>query len=497
MQKYKASDSLHNQAVSQLAQNKSLTANQRTWVRQNQPMKRDFWTELCAKLGIDDAWNRLEPAAENASQTAQPSTSIVCREHARNDCFVGRETELEKLYKNFFGAPGVKSVAKQAITGLGGVGKTSLALRYAEEYADKYSGPRFFCHAATRKALLDDYAALAAYLEMPEAETTNAQTFVTQYLGSKPGYLAIFDNADFIPSSARDDTRLQVAMAVLAELNAPSGRWLDKILRSPEYQAAKEQMTEAEFARFLPANPAGHILLTTRNDRFVGAVDVSTRVPLNELPPDRAQRFLVERVHGVNTSPEELPAEEQKAVERLARTLFYYPLALEQAAAFIETSGLTFELYLSEYEQAARDNKERWLALVEQGQPRVGHYRASVATTLQISIGAVGRENPASVELLQLSAYIATDTIPITVVVEAANHECPLLREAFAPAVTITDDTERAHAEAKYFAALLTPLSRYSLVQRGADGRSFSVHRVSQMVVRALLGEVKSAKETI
>ena len=80
---------------------------------------------------------------------------------ARNPHFTGRDEALRRLHEDL--RSGKQAAITQAISGLGGVGKTQLALEYAYRHASDYEGV-WWLRAETPATLADDYAGLAPFL---------------------------------------------------------------------------------------------------------------------------------------------------------------------------------------------------------------------------------------------------------------------------------------------------------------------------------------------
>ena len=89
--------------------------------------------------------------------------------HRRNRAFTGRDEILEQLHKSL--SSGNPAVLVQAISGLGGVGKTQLAFEYAYRFSSDYSGI-WWIRSQDPTVLAADYMDLAVKLRLPEA---NAQ----------------------------------------------------------------------------------------------------------------------------------------------------------------------------------------------------------------------------------------------------------------------------------------------------------------------------------
>ena len=262
----------------------------------------------------------------------------------RNPAFLGRDRELQDV-ENALAARGI-----QAISGLGGVGKSQMAVEYAWRHRGDY-GAILWANAATEQSLIANYADIARLLELPKRDATDqadVRDAVVAWLGEHDRWLLIFDNVD--------DTAL-----------------LDQ--------------------RF-PRARAGHVLLTSRRQEFQ-TLGILQPLRLQELGVQDGRDFLLKRTG----------RDESEAAEALARELGGLPLALEQAAAYIVDRQARIETYLASY-------RKRQLELLEKHLPALGAHSASVSTTWSLNFAEVERF-PASADLLRLSAFLAPDAIPL------------------------------------------------------------------------------------
>ena len=100
----------------------------------------------------------------------------------------------------------------QAIKGLGGIGKTQLAVEYAYRYRELYPFV-FWVRAEHRETLITDFVTLAGLLHLPQAQGSEQMKVVAamvRWLAMTKGWLLILDNADdsailsdFLPWTAR------------------------------------------------------------------------------------------------------------------------------------------------------------------------------------------------------------------------------------------------------------------------------------------------------
>jgi tetratricopeptide (TPR) repeat protein len=250
----------------------------------------------------------------------------------------------------------------------------------------------------------EDLAALAPSLDLaakgPPGEVAAA---VVAALGSRTDWLVVFDNAQ-APSDVTD---------------------------------------------VLPA-AGGHILITSRN-RVWG--EMASQLDLKEFDRGESVAFLQRRAG----------CDEPEAAGQLAEELGDLPLALAQAAAYIDTHGLTVSSYLALYRNPEIGRRLRAEGLESR------EYRASVAATWLLHFDRLHRERPAAVELLRLCAYLDSNGIDLDIFAGEADHA----GEVLAP--VITDRFERAET--------VGALARASLVTVAAGGR-LRIHRLVQAVTR-------------
>jgi tetratricopeptide (TPR) repeat protein len=200
-----------------------------------------------------------------------------------------------------------------------------------------------------------------------------------------------------------------------------------------------------DLASYQPSSGEGHVLVTTRTRAFSG---VAAQLEVGVMGRDEATAFLQRRTGG---SP--------AAAKTLAGELGDLPLALEQAAAFMEQTGLRLEEYLELYQQ----NRE---LLLDKGEPV--SYGATVDATFRLAIGKVAERSRAAVELLELCAFLGSEVVP---------HDLLTVIPAASPIAL----AQVVHDRLAYVETVGV-LHGFSLVER--DEAGVRVHRLVQAVAR-------------
>jgi hypothetical protein len=157
-------------------------------------------------------------------------------------------------------------------------------------------------------------------------------------------------------------------------------------------------------------------------------------------------------------------AQSEAMADAVAEALGDLPLALEQAAAYVEATGISWADYLELFHQYRQN-------LLKEHQPLA--YDATVATTWEISFQQVKTEAPAAVDLLNVCAFLAPDDIPRQLLIEGRDHLPETLAQALAQPLVVN----------KAIASLV----RYSLIE--ATNETLSLHRLVQAVIRDRMPE--------
>ncbi|MET9098605.1 MULTISPECIES: FxSxx-COOH system tetratricopeptide repeat protein [Streptomyces] len=292
----------------------------------------------------DMATTQQQPSVESGQSTTPRVWGNI---PPRNPNFTGRVDLLERLGERL--AEGTTTVLPEAIHGMGGVGKTQLAIEYAYRHQSEYDIV-WWIPAERPGQIGQALVELAQRLGLvSSAEANIAGPAVREALREGRPYsrwLLIFDNADS-PERVRD---------------------------------------------YFPTGGSGTILVTSRNRRWsvVGPsleVDVFTR---------EESKQLLRRSSAYGEALDDTDA------DLLAEALGDLPLALEQAAAWRAETGMPVSEYLRLFEHKRSE-------LLEVSPPP--DYQLPVAAAWNVSLDHLETRSPTALRLLQLCSYFAPDPI--------------------------------------------------------------------------------------
>src|SRR5215469_2123692 len=127
-----------------------------------------------------------------------PSSQVWTIPYLRNPYFTGREAVLKFVHATLQTGQPTALAQAQAISGLGGIGKTQTAVEYAYRYRSAY---RFVLWAKADKleTLHADLRTIATLLDLPEQDAQDQTLLVAavkRWLGEQRDWLLILDNAD-------------------------------------------------------------------------------------------------------------------------------------------------------------------------------------------------------------------------------------------------------------------------------------------------------------
>jgi tetratricopeptide (TPR) repeat protein len=324
--------------------------------------------------GIRRAVETLPMLAASAPHTVLPAIWNI--PYPRNPFFLGRESELAQIRQRLQAGQTMALSQPQAISGLGGIGKTQVALEYAYQHHHDYTAV-LWARAESAEALISSYVSLATLLRLPQREAKEQQVTiqaVKTWLQTHRSWLLILDNAD--------------ELTLLSD--------------------------------FLPPSLGGHLLLTTR---AVATGRLAHRLEIETLLPEQGVLLLLRRATliALDAMLEQASQEERELATQISQELGGLPLALDQVGAYLEETGMDLRGYIQLYQQ------QRVALLYERRGGLVADHPASVATTWSLSFERVQEKNLAAAHLLRMAAFLSPDAIPEELFTDSTPFLDPIL----------------------------------------------------------------------
>lgn len=297
------------------------------------------------------------PLTENNSPISLPIWNVP---YLRNPFFTGRDSIVSYLFSVLRDRNTAALTQAQAISGLGGIGKTQIAIEYAYRYRDQYQAI-FWVNASTREVLRADYVTMATLLDLPEQHEQDQDITiraVKRWLDTNTDWLLILDNVE-----------------------------------RPEI-----------IVDYLPLHPRGDILLTTR---LHALGKIAHCIEVEKMGQDESTLLLLRRARLLDPdTPLELAGSEEKTLAtEIVTDLDGLPLALDQAGAYIEETHCGLPQYLDLY------GTRRKQLLLRRGTFSLDHPDSVVATWL-LSFAHIQEENPGAADLLRLLTFLSPEDIP-------------------------------------------------------------------------------------
>ena len=294
----------------------------------------------------------------------------------QNEGFVGRDSILQQLSERIPPCARKNDCQWTAIVGLGGVGKTQIALEAAYRLHAQDLTCSIFWAPAVNMTMCEK-----AYLE----------------IGQRLGVSGIEDD--------KADVKVLVQNA-LSQNTASS--WL-LIVDNIDDLGLLSSADGHSLRDYLPQSRKGSILFTTRNQEVVTKLDIPARDVLRVTEMSQAEAV---KLLGNNLREDQMRNTE--STKKLADFLACLPLAIKQASMYMSRTGISTAKYL---EHCLSSDKTQVKLLSEHFEDR-NRYRETanpIATTWLISFDHIAQKHPLAAHYLKFISFLAEKDIPASI----------------------------------------------------------------------------------
>ncbi len=354
--------------------------------------------------------------------------------YSPNPFFTGRAKVLQDLRTSLLKHHAVVLTEAPEFGPGGGMGKTQTAVAYAYRHRREYTAV-LWARANNEWILRTDLLAIARLLGLAENDGRNldeAVLAVKAWLDGNLDWLLILDHAD--------DPGV-----------------VDTLLKPGLHK---------------------QILLTSRTASW-NTCGISESVQLGPMLPEEAMNFLFKRTGRLKSDPAE-----RLAAMTLAQELGNFPMALEQAGAYLAATHRTFRDYLHELSPQMKSSRNHGAqALPGNTRTKGNGCPASVLSTWAMSVDEIDKESASSVDLLRVSAFLFPDRIPVDLLVKGAPDLGPHLEKLVSPR------TGGADVPSPRLDAALDILARFGLISWDLDHQSFSLTALAQEAAKRGMDE--------
>ncbi|WP_406492093.1 hypothetical protein [Streptomyces sp. NBC_01604] len=261
--------------------------------------------------------------------------------------FTGRTDELKSVARALGRSDHGDGVRICVVHGRGGLGKTQLAIAYADERLRQAGSLVWWLSAPSYERLMGELLELAACLGIPEHNSKSVMlNRLWGRLRDTPGWLLVYDDV-------QEDS--------LGPLSA----------RASDARPS-----------LLPRTGPGSVLITTqRREGWHHLPEPIEVIALPDLTAEEGHAFLRKRIEA---------DDDGKAIDELGAQLHWLPLALDQAGAYIADAEISVKEYLRRLP---------------------GHPTGNAAATFRLSIERIVSAAPEAEDLMRLCSFLASEDV--------------------------------------------------------------------------------------
>ncbi|KAJ5502805.1 P-loop containing nucleoside triphosphate hydrolase protein [Penicillium fimorum] len=412
-------------------------------------------TNSGTQVGVNYGSIHLSQGPEGQrSETPQPPVSTV--PFVRDLDFVDRGTLLNQVYDK-----GTTPGARIALVGLGGVGKSQLAIECS--YRIREESPKtwvFWIHAGNSARFEQSCRDIADRVKIPGRSDSTANIFKLFHdwlVDERNGkWFLILDNVD-------------------------DSRFLHEVPLGQGGQSDHSGVQRRPLFTYFPISHNGSIIITSRSrGAALSMVEDDDIITIEPMDPSHAT-MLFEKKLGAQI--------EKENIIQLATALDYMPLAIVQAANYIKQRRprVSVPQYLADFQKS--DRKRTRLLEYDVGQLRRDREaNNSILITWQISFNHIQQIQPTAADLLSLMSFFDRQGIPEALLQHQPAEQSDDIN--LDDKKEIYDDDETTETDSSVdddFGENILMLRNYSMISISVDEHTFEMHRLVQLAMRKWL----------
>ncbi|GKT54974.1 hypothetical protein ColTof4_08167 [Colletotrichum tofieldiae] len=336
--------------------------------------------------------------------------------------FTGRTDILEKMDHYFCERTQSSPRRYLRISGMGGVGKTQIALKFR----DLYSSRVFWINAATDNSIYESFRIVTAEIFGGEHNRPNIEGVHRWLAQSKEEWLLVFDNNDNV-----------------------------------------------DVSRYLPAGDNGSILFTSRHKNSSPSLDADQTFAVEVMNEEDALALLLRASKRHKRSFED---SDERFSKEIVRELGYLPLAIDQAGSYVDIQECSFGTYLVDFR-----NRRSEILGDPPLYPGVFEYNPAVYGTFELSYEALerkakedsprGRAALNALRILNIFCFYSNENIPDQIISRAAVYKKLDIEfisgedGSIAP-LPLLERTQDGTWDPKNFSDGISTLRSYSLIKK-------------------------------
>ncbi|KAJ5973175.1 hypothetical protein N7481_010385 [Penicillium waksmanii] len=389
-----------------------------------------------------------------AERPETPPIPLSTVPFARDPDFVSRDTLLDRIHER-----SSTLASRIALVGLGGVGKSQLAIEYS--YRIRTKSPEtwvFWVHASNKARFEQSFRDIADQLKIPGRQDPQANIFklIENHLrdSKMEKWICILDNVD--------DDKLLCSFSSADTVDPTASTWT----------ASAKPLLE-----YIPRSQHGSIIITSRS-REIALKVVSDKNIIEVQPMEESEAL--ELLQRTLRQPSE-----SSECQHLVNALEFTPLAIVQAASCIRNRGPRYSVsqYLKDFQGS--DNHATKLLETQAGHLyRDWEAKNSILVTWHISFDYIRQTKPSAAKLLSLMSLFDRQGIPENLIRHQSNanytSKAGLLDDLWDREISKSDvDPD--------FEDDVSILRNFSIISVNEDNNSFTMHRLVQLATRAWL----------